>query len=624
VITYDRRGYARSGGEPPRSMSAHAADAALLLEQLQATPAVVVGTSAGAGIAVDLAVRRPDLVRAVVAHEFPWRFTRHLPPASRIAALAKIGWLTVRGRPADATEVLLRSAYTYRDGGSAWDAFPQEWRRVAAENARAALADFRNSIAAYPSASDLATVEVPVVCSYGTRSPEFMRVLVGSLAAAIPKARTREIEGAGHAAPFDATTPFVQVIAEAIASSTSVGRRLQPENVMAMGPRGRADAFREARLRRARRQAVTIARAVRAGRARVRATRAGEAMDGDALLKLVSEAAAEAQLVEVPANRRPWTATRIRVASGESVTWLASGHAYLIRPIGLGVRPSLGLLGRVQGGPAQMSPRATFTFVADRDGPIELGGRFPGELHEDGSITVDRVPYLVMRGHFSAVVARWGRATNPMAALQELARRDPSGLCAMEAARIADPPQPPEGWGHHPLLGHEDVYRTTTNGIAAKCRHSNAIIRRPVETALTPALRLRWSWRVDELPSRLPEDTMLTHDYLSVALEFDDGRDLTWQWSCALPEGFAYPCPLEHWRRRETHIVVRSGTADLGRWVDDERPILADHQAAIGGTPPARVVSAWLLAGSLFQGRIGRAEFGSIELVDGDRSIRVL
>jgi pimeloyl-ACP methyl ester carboxylesterase len=37
-----------------------------------------------------------------------------------------------------------------------------------------------------------------------------------SLAAAIPAARTQEIEGSGHAAPFDATASFLQVIADAI------------------------------------------------------------------------------------------------------------------------------------------------------------------------------------------------------------------------------------------------------------------------------------------------------------------------------------------------------------------------------------------------------------------------
>jgi pimeloyl-ACP methyl ester carboxylesterase len=221
VITYDRRGYARSGGEPARAMSTHTADAAAILEYLRTPPAVVVGTSAGAAIAVDLAVRRPDLVQAVIAHEFPWRFTRHLPSASQVAALARIGSLALRGREGDAAEALLRSAYAYRDGGSAWDAFPEEWRRAGRENARAALADFRNSITSYPAAEDLATIDVPVVCSYGARSPDAMFRLVRSLASAIPTARMHGIEGAGHAAPFDATTNFVQLIAGALISRDS-------------------------------------------------------------------------------------------------------------------------------------------------------------------------------------------------------------------------------------------------------------------------------------------------------------------------------------------------------------------------------------------------------------------
>lgn len=216
VIAYDRRGYARSGGEPVRSMSTHTADAAALLEHLQTPPAVVVGTSAGAAIAVDLAVRRPDLVRVVVAHEFPWRFTHRIPPASQIAALTKIGALALRGRHGDAVEVLLRTTYTYTDGTSAWDAFPAAWQQIARENATAALADFRNSIVAYPTAPDLATIETAVVCSYGSRSPNSMVGLVRSLAAAIPTATVRQIDGAGHAAPFDATTNFVRLIADSI------------------------------------------------------------------------------------------------------------------------------------------------------------------------------------------------------------------------------------------------------------------------------------------------------------------------------------------------------------------------------------------------------------------------
>jgi pimeloyl-ACP methyl ester carboxylesterase len=216
LITYDRRGYARSGGRPVRKLSTHTADAAALLEYLQTPPAVVVGTSSGAMIALDLAVHRPDLVQAVVEYEGPWRFTHHLPTGTQVTTFTTMGSLVLRGRPSDAAEALLRSAYAYREGGSAWDAFPEDWRRAARENGRATLWDFLITIGNHPSATELATIEAKVVCSYGSRSPDFIVRCTRSLADAIPTARMYRIEGAAHAAPFDAPANFVELIAETI------------------------------------------------------------------------------------------------------------------------------------------------------------------------------------------------------------------------------------------------------------------------------------------------------------------------------------------------------------------------------------------------------------------------
>ena len=216
VVTYDRRGYSRSPGQPVRSIPAHTADAAALLEALHTPPAVVAGASVGATIGIDLALRRPDLVRAVIAHESPWRASRRRPTASSLAALSSMGWLALRGRHADAAESFLRWAYAYRDGGTAWDALPAEWRHAARDNARAVLADIRIAIGGYPPSRQLAAISTPVVCTYGTRSDQTMADISRSLARAIPAATVRQIEGAGHAVAFDAPAGFVQVIAEAI------------------------------------------------------------------------------------------------------------------------------------------------------------------------------------------------------------------------------------------------------------------------------------------------------------------------------------------------------------------------------------------------------------------------
>jgi WS/DGAT/MGAT family acyltransferase len=200
------------------SASEHTADAAAILEALEASPAVAVGTSAGAAIALRLAVRRPDFVRAAVLHESPWRALRH-PSGSALGTLARVEWQARLGRYSEATETLLRFVYAYRDGGSAWDQFPEEWRRIAKENGKSVIADLESTILGYPRPKDLAKITAPFVCTYGSRSPSYMRPITRSLAQAIPTATVREIDGAAHAVTFDAPDNFVRVIVGAMRSS---------------------------------------------------------------------------------------------------------------------------------------------------------------------------------------------------------------------------------------------------------------------------------------------------------------------------------------------------------------------------------------------------------------------
>ena len=221
VIVYDRRGYARTGGEPVASIADHAADAVALLEKLCDQAAVVGGVSVGATIAVDVARLRPDLVRAVVAHESPWHITRQPPTLSELRALSKMSWLSKRHRYPEAAAAFLEFAYSYRDGGSAWDRFPDEWRQVVKDNARASLSDIRIAIGDYPTAEQLAGVRRPVLCTCGSRSAKKMVRVTHKLARTIPTATFRQIEGAGHAAPVDAPSNFAGVVLEARDSDTA-------------------------------------------------------------------------------------------------------------------------------------------------------------------------------------------------------------------------------------------------------------------------------------------------------------------------------------------------------------------------------------------------------------------
>jgi 3-oxoadipate enol-lactonase len=66
VIRYDQRGHGRSSSPPSGyRWSDHAADLAEVIGNLDAAPAHLVGLSKGGGIALELAVRRPELVRSL-------------------------------------------------------------------------------------------------------------------------------------------------------------------------------------------------------------------------------------------------------------------------------------------------------------------------------------------------------------------------------------------------------------------------------------------------------------------------------------------------------------------------------------------------------------------------------
>ncbi|GLW74858.1 hydrolase [Kitasatospora phosalacinea] len=71
VVTYDRRGLSGSPVDEPgrTTVAVHADDLARLLSSLSPEPALVFGSSLGAAIALEFAVRHPGRAAAVVAHE---------------------------------------------------------------------------------------------------------------------------------------------------------------------------------------------------------------------------------------------------------------------------------------------------------------------------------------------------------------------------------------------------------------------------------------------------------------------------------------------------------------------------------------------------------------------------
>src|SRR5438309_9472500 len=171
VILYDRRGCTRSERPDPYETSVlqHAEDAAALLQALDAVPAVVIGRSYGGETAVELALRHPAQVRALVLLEAAlltldreaMQWAEELRAAVEDAAARDVS---------SVAETFLRRVL----GDEQWGSFPDQLRQMFVNNSLAILAEFRGPWLE-ATAADLARIEVPTLLLAGEGSPPAFR-----------------------------------------------------------------------------------------------------------------------------------------------------------------------------------------------------------------------------------------------------------------------------------------------------------------------------------------------------------------------------------------------------------------------------------------------------------------
>jgi hypothetical protein len=333
-------------------------------------------------------------------------------------------------------------------------------------------------------------------------------------------------------------------------------------------------------------------------------------------------------LVDLPGGELPWRDTRIALRPGDEVSVFAAGRVYLSRALDVWAGPQFQLWMRVgASGPIFNGTRDSHSFVATEAGSLEIGGVLPGQWGDpSGRVSTSLAEFKQVSGGLAVCIVVWsGLAAEGLARLESFG--DVDGRVASERARLAAPATPPEGWSYLWLLGTSEIFTPSEAdgrpAIACATHGNVGILQREVALDFVPGTRLRWRWRIDELPSEIAENAQVSHDYLSIAVEFGNGRDLTYTWSCELPPETGYWCPLATWRDREYHVAIRSGREGLGVWQSEERDVFADYSTFIG-PPPSRIVRVWLIANSMFQRRTGRCTYADIRIDRWGTETRVL
>jgi hypothetical protein len=354
----------------------------------------------------------------------------------------------------------------------------------------------------------------------------------------------------------------------------------------------------------------------------------------DAVARLAPGIVRAHHWVRLPATEPPWRDTGIDVEPGDCLTYLAVGRVYASRALDIWVGPKNQLWTRIgPQGAIRSSSRDSDTIEADDLGPGRLffGNYFPNDWSDPSGARLqpDDV-YAGVSGEIRILVIAWQAPVRD--GLEALRREaDPHGIVSGEIDRLDHATRPPAGWHYLWSLGQSEIFRGEPDedgapGIRCDVQGDVGILQKEVDVPLTPDTEISWEWTVDRLPGLLREDTVPSHDYLSLAVEFDTGWDITYYWSKSLPTGTGYVCPLPNWKHREFHVVVRSGDAELGKPLGERRNLHRDVDRYLQGLGerPRRIVRVWLIANSVFKRRRGLCRFSRIQIHAGGSDTIVL
>jgi pimeloyl-ACP methyl ester carboxylesterase len=197
LVAYDRRSDAPD-------VAAHAADLAAVIDR----PSVLlVGSSFGAVVVLELVRTRPELCAGAVLIEPPMAASDELAaaPAALLAELDRCA--AEHGGPA-AAEKFLRTVL----GDEAFARIP----RAFAERSKAKWPEIRSDSAALiayrPRYGELASVELPILLLGGDRSAPYFRDTLLALRAALPRARLEVVPSAGHMLHAEAPRRFAELL----------------------------------------------------------------------------------------------------------------------------------------------------------------------------------------------------------------------------------------------------------------------------------------------------------------------------------------------------------------------------------------------------------------------------
>ena len=209
VLAPDLLGYGTSGAWP-EGEPFHFRQDVDLLESLLSEPSHLVGHSYGGFLALQLALRRPDLVRSIAVYE---------PVAFGILDEDERDALRNVRLDFDEPEAWLRGFVEWWNGAGAWERLNEETRESFRSVGPKLFQEVMTLGADRTDRATYATITAPTLILGGELSPWTERRVVEKLGAALPRATARFFPGIGHMGPISHAPVINEAIAGHLASA---------------------------------------------------------------------------------------------------------------------------------------------------------------------------------------------------------------------------------------------------------------------------------------------------------------------------------------------------------------------------------------------------------------------
>lgn len=220
VSAPDLIGYGSSAPWPDGEPFHFRQDIDFLESLLGGEPAHLVGHSYGGFLALQLALRRPELVLSIAAYEpVAFGILDDVEDADARAGLALVKRTWDRDE-SGADEAWLRSFVEWWNGPGAWDRLNEETRAAFRATGWKVFNEVMSLGADRTDRATYATISVPTLILGGELSPLTERRVVGKLGAALPRATARIFPGVGHMAPISHAALVNAAIAEHLDAAT--------------------------------------------------------------------------------------------------------------------------------------------------------------------------------------------------------------------------------------------------------------------------------------------------------------------------------------------------------------------------------------------------------------------